>query len=172
MQIINMNSWRQQTNSLVEAISESVQLKHSLARSMGVKLELNIDSHVATFLGRSLSPTPSLRAALEDLLELAIRRSPRNSDVMISASIGARGIEIEVADSGSQNPIYSFRPAFAIVESKNYSLLSAHDATPGSTKLVSQIQAAGLQIQCLRCPQGGIAWQLTIPSRMPQRKVA
>lgn len=136
---------RQAMLEVLEDQTESIQ-----AKKLQVELEFEHNARFAE-CGQGLAAT------LERLVSLAVSRSPFGSTLMITVLVTHRGVEIEVADEGPQQPLQA-RPLIGFGSRLLQDLPDARVAT----------QAAAderLGLYCGRCPQGGLAWTVVVQRR-------
>lgn len=88
-----------------------------------------------------------VEVTLERMLSLAAARTPLGGEIDVTIVNSPKTIEIEVADSGQDEP----RPALAVL---------------------SQIDAPGRRVKCQPCPQGGMAITLVLDRLQSVRQVA
>ena len=109
----------------------------------GVTCSFDIDRTARFQLARATTGE-----ALVGLVEDALRAMPDGGQLDIVAVIGPNGLEFEVADSGETE-----------------FTLRIHDGTNRSQDIGNtQYLAGNMQIQTQRCPQGGTARTLLVPT--------
>jgi signal transduction histidine kinase len=110
---------------------------------------------------------PLVRRVLATLLDNAIEAAGETGEVVITSVQYADAIEIEVADSGpglsSHARAWLFEPGFTTKPDGSGVALAA------ARQLTGQL---GGSIDAINCPEGGTAFTLRLPRRMPQRMAA
>lgn len=143
----------QRTHRVLHVLSERIRAKR-------LTIELDFDLAAA-----SSACSMRISRALEQLIELAISRSPDCSELEITVLHSERGMEIEVADCGLATPAaWDGQGAFRtqpLAELPNSPSSSTTTDLPENSKLF-----------CRRCPQGGLAWTLVVADRAAALKVA
>lgn len=130
-------------------------------------------------VGYDLHSPSWLYAAVESLVEHAVGRSPQGGELSITLLKSKRGVEIEVADSGSsENPRVSaaFAPSSVHYDQSMSGLEWSAGFAEVAADRLNSVGRSGLPSQgrlfCARCPQGGLAWTLVVPDRLAALKVA
>ena len=109
--------------------------------------------------------SPKLTRAVECLLELAITRSPKCGEVDVTVLHSQRGIEIEVADCGSQH-------SDASESCGAFRCQPIADVPRPGRSATGAALPADASLYCARCPQGGVAWTLVISESAAALKAA
>lgn len=92
-----------------------------------------------------------LSSIVQQLIDLAIDRSPSSSHLSMTACQSNGHIEFEIADEGSgEDSLPGITSAW--YEPKNH---------PFQRYQVSEQDI----VRCTRCPQGGVAWTLRLPAK-------
>jgi hypothetical protein len=141
------------TGQALERLSKSIRSKQLL-----VNFDCD-ESASATYC------PPNLTRAVECLLELAISRSPKRGEVDVTLLHSQRGIEIEIADCGSQH--FDAAENCGAFRCQPVQEL----AVPGRSNS-GAVLPANANLYCARCPQGGVAWTLVITQSAAAEKVA
>ena len=103
-------------------------------------------------------------ALLEGMFELAVSRLTSGDELSIIGCRGAGTVELEIADSASPS-----------VEEARYDRLAFPPRMLSERRLlVLQTLALsfGGRVWANRCPQGGVAWTLRLPSRVTAKRAA
>jgi len=105
-----------------------------------------------------------LRRAILNLVLNAIDVMPAGGDIVVTACPGARGVDIEVADSGpgiaEATRSQVFEPFFT----------TKQDGTGLGLAIVQRIaEAHGGNVEVANCPEGGAAFTISIPSTETKR---
>lgn len=99
---------------------------------------------------------------LDELVHCTLACSPAHAELSFSVWLTPRGIEIELATSGSL-PDSTPHSAFSVVDRQ-----TSQWQRNGSRLLGSR----GYTLYCARCPQGGQAWTLVLPTRSAVARAA
>lgn len=99
---------------------------------------------------------------LDELVYRTLACSPAHAELSFSAWLTPRGIEIELATSGSL-PDSTPHSAFSRVDQQT-SQWQKHESRP--------LGSRGYTLYCARCPQGGQAWTLVLPTRSAVARAA
>lgn len=130
--------------SIRSLVQDACQVLESTLLERKIAVEIDVPGTLFTPVDRIW-----FKSMIREMLELAIERSPEESEVHISAHQGPRGgLELEVADWGET----TYQPVRSALAAK-YQRLAQHAA----------MQSASFAV--LRCPEGGMASALTLPSR-------
>jgi hypothetical protein len=87
---------------------------------------------------------------LEQIVLDSLRAMPEGGQLDVTAVVGPRGLEIEVADSG--------------IETDSAVALRLYDEAMGAhVGALQDAPPAEMRIETLRCPQGGTARTLVVP---------
>lgn len=136
--------------SIADALQAAIE-QYCPAETAGQRpIEIELDPRLAT-------TRCDLRARelLDELVHRTLACSPAHAELSFSAWLTPRGIEIELATSGSL-PDSMPHSAFSRVDQQTYQW-----PKHGSRLLGSR----GYTLYCARCPQGGQAWTLVLPTR-------
>jgi hypothetical protein len=143
----------QSTRDILSSLANSIESKDLL-------VDLDIDPSAANRFCSS-----GVSRMVEQLIELAIARSPKHCDLGITILNTRRGLEIEISDCGSTSPDL----ADGLIAFRSQSI----DRIPRATRWVDGGKISSeAHLFGARCPQGGMAWTLVIPDRKAMLKVA
>lgn len=123
---------------LVESVTAPLLIEHSAAVCLEMDIDLSLDVPA--------DPTRTVDL-IRTLVKQALAEMPDGGDLTITACETARGVELELADTG------------ASIESR-------------ATRLPLAAAAIGAQIAWLNCPQGGAAVTVTFRRQAGQRRMA
>jgi hypothetical protein len=135
--------------TLLSVVTAELTTHQSQLRKQQVTVDLDVDPQVGA--------TPcSQRCAdlIRQLMRMAISRSPARGEIDISACRTVRGIELEIADSGTQSPVPQTN-AFNRCDPVELQQSGAESAS-------IQPDAGNWDVYCMRCPQGGYAWSIVM----------
>ncbi len=151
--------WRSDESCLLNSTQRILESLSERIASKSLLLELDVQGEAAgRFCSTELSKT------VEQLLDLAIGRSPKDGELEVVVVYSRRGIEIEVSDSGA--PIDSQRAVSAF-------RTKALDRIPGSSRWFDGGRLpSNMVLYCSSCPQGGVAWTLVVAESALSVKVA
>jgi len=123
---------------LIESVVAPLFIEHSAA----VCLEMDIDTAIEV-------PADANRTAdlIRSLAQQALSEMPEGGDLTITACQTARGLELELADTGC-------------------------DVSLRATRLPMAAAAVGADVDWQNCPQGGAAVTVTFPRQDGQRRMA
>lgn len=146
--MVRLSVWRDSEPrkiALRDAIQFELDTQQSTLLHKRLKIEIDLEAAIAL-----LPCSPAICSTIETVLALAIDRSPRGGTLSIVGCDTQRGVELEVADDGTQAAMPRFR-AF-----------QSRECQPmGMGGNPSRLSYYGVP-----CPQGGMAW--TIVLRQPQ----
>lgn len=99
---------------------------------------------------------------LDELVHRTMACSPAHAELSFSAWLTPRGIEIELATTGTL-PDSTPHSAFSRVDQQT-ALWQTSEPRP--------LGSRGYTLYCARCPQGGQAWTLVLPTRSAVARAA
>ena len=143
----------QRTHRVLQVLSERIRAKR-------LTIELDFDLEAA-----SSACSMRISRAVEQLIELAISRSPDCSELEITVLHSQRGMEIEVADCGMAS-------ASAWDGQGAFRTQPLEELPSGQTSATAGRLPENAKLFCSRCPQGGLAWTLVVADRAAALKVA
>ncbi len=143
---------REDWSTLQETLQRRLASQQPCLHQKRVAIQLELDRAL-----ESTACSPTIQAAVERVLDLAIARAPQQSQLLITACPTRHGLEIEIADDGDESLLPRCN-AFSPYDCREF------------------IQLAGSQqdydVYGITCPQGGLAWTLVIKRRAVQAKAA
>lgn len=138
--------------TLRDAIEFELQTQQPRLQSKNLTIELDLATAVASTICTTL-----VRSALETVLGLAIDRSPRRGELLISGCTTRRGIEIEIADAGEDGDF----PRFHAFHRRDCQRL-----------IPVPPNRSDLNCYGAKCPQGGMAWTIILNQQHAISQVA
>lgn len=155
------------TNSIDSSISSTIAAWIDSASTAIKRKQIRIEIDVDPLAGAAACER-QLRTSLESALVMALERSPTHSELSITVLQTDRGQEIEIADAGSDLSDQEREcQQLAFSTSCNVSRRPTFEA------LQSQDQVGcHVDLYCIRCPQGGVAWTLVQRFRAASFRVA
>jgi K+-sensing histidine kinase KdpD len=134
---------RKTVSTIIECLNRPMQ-------ASSIRLELDIEE------GLDLPASErSFARAIDQLIRFAMHRCEHDGELLVSARVRQDRIDFEVADSGA--PIANSGP----VEK----MQSYPNEIERARRLVALL---GGQVSAVNCPQGGVAWTITLPSTPSQ----
>lgn len=146
------------TTSVTQLIYAALASQDEYLQELQLEIDVNVDPAIATVICDA-----SLAQIVRDLLRDAIVRSPSQCELSISACRTHRGIEIEIADSTSDDEGVPYN-AFSRCPPQTLGGLSS--------RLGSGAVREGWELYRTRCPQGGQAWTVVLSSRQKRVRAA
>ena len=135
----------QASSSLEQVLQDSIRGLQSAIAAKRLQVQIDIqDVAESTCSGR-------LASGIRQVLRRAVFRSPLESKIEICAVETQQGLEVEIADSGSESfEEVNARGAFTRpqIASREMDLRASQESIEGPI------------LNCLPCPQGGLAWTL------------
>ncbi len=144
--------------TLRQVIETALEFHQTDLRELQISVELEVERQVAELACQS-----HVETCLLELLQSAIAHCNCESQLTISACRTARGVEIEIADADS---LTDDVPANAFSRCQAWS--------PGVDRSSAHrwASATAPDVYHTRCPQGGQAWTMVMPSRLARAKAA
>ena len=138
--------------SLLETIQLELALQKQSLHSKKIRVDVDLDNDLA-----QAPCAPAVRSAIEHILQLAIARNPRHSELQITACTTSRGLEIEIADAGDET---------------DFPRLNAFVPQDCRQLVELPLGPQDFELYGSSCPQGGMAWTIVVKRRAAILKVA
>jgi len=113
----------------------------------GVDLRLDVEPDVTVLADRAL-----LRRAAVQLVGNALSAMPAGGELCVTAVVGPRGVEVEIADSGRGLPGAGPAPA-------------GYPEIDAMHEVEQIVRLHGGKVAASNCPEGGAAYTLFLPRR-------